>query len=100
MIAHILIFWEWMFVNLYMNLEIEFFMSILKILKYIKIWHSPKLPGLGGVDFAAFVSALNDIEFKGCACIEVEDRAYESSIEDVKYGIETSYRYLSQFVGE
>lgn len=70
------------------------------LFSYPSLWHSPKLPGLGGVDFAAFVSALNDIGFKGCACIEVEDRAYESSVEDVKYGIKTSYRYLSQFVGE
>lgn len=67
---------------------------------YPSLWHSPKLPGLGGVDFAAFVSALNDIGFKGYACIEVEDRAFESSIEDVKNGIASSYRYMSQFMGK
>ena len=62
------------------------------------LWHSPKLPGLGGVDFAAFCSALNDIRYTGPACIEVEDRAYEGSIEDVKSGIEQSYRYMRQFL--
>lgn len=62
------------------------------------LWHSPKLPGLGGVDFAAFCSALNDIRYTGAACIEVEDRAYEGCIEDVKSGIEQSYRYMRQFV--
>lgn len=62
------------------------------------LWHSPKLPGLGDVDFAAFCSALNDIRYTGAACIEVEDRAYEGSIEDVKSGIEQSYRYMRQFV--
>ncbi len=66
---------------------------------YPSLWHSPKLPGLGGVDFAAFVSALNDIRYKGPACIEVEDKAYEDSIEDIKYGIEQSFRYMSQFLG-
>ncbi|HVI41330.1 MAG TPA: sugar phosphate isomerase/epimerase family protein [Anaerovoracaceae bacterium] len=70
------------------------------VLAYPALWHSPKLPGLGGVDFAAFVSALNDIRYSGPACIEVEDKAYESSIEDVKYGIEQSYRYMSQFLGK
>lgn len=65
---------------------------------YPALWHSPKLPGLGGVDFAAFCSALNDIDYKGFACIEVEDRAYESSLEDVKHGIEQSYRYMTQFM--
>lgn len=66
---------------------------------YPALWHIPKLPGLGGVDFSSFISTLNEIDYKGPACIEVEDRAYESSIEDVKYGIEQSYRYLSQFLG-
>lgn len=70
------------------------------LFSYPALWHSPKLPGLGGVDFAAFVSALNDIRYSGPACIEVEDRAYEGSIEDVKYGIEQSYRYMSQFLGK
>jgi len=65
---------------------------------YPALWHSPKLPGLGGVDFGAFCAALNDIRFEGCACIEVEDRAFEGSIEDVKRGIEQSYRYMSQFM--
>jgi sugar phosphate isomerase/epimerase len=65
---------------------------------YPALWHSPKLPGLGGVDFAAFCSALNDIRYDGCACIEVEDRAFESCAEDVKRGIEQSYRFMSQYM--
>ena len=65
---------------------------------YPALWHSPKLPGLGGVDFAAFCSALNDIRYAGFACIEVEDRAYEACIEDVKSGIEQSYRFMSQYM--
>lgn len=65
---------------------------------YPALWHSPKLPGLGGVDFGAFCSALNDIRYQGCACIEVEDRAFEGSLEDVKSGIEQSYRYMKQFL--
>ncbi len=62
------------------------------------LWHSPKLPGMGGVDFGAFCSALNDIGYKGPACLEIEDRAYESSIDDVKSAIEQSYRYMRQFL--
>lgn len=62
------------------------------------LWHSPKLPGMGGVDFGAFCSALNDIGYTGPACIEVEDRAYERCVEDVKTGIEQSYRYMRQFI--
>ena len=45
---------------------------------------SPKLPGLGDVDWGKYVSALTDIGYNGYTCIEVEDRAYESDYEDVK----------------
>jgi sugar phosphate isomerase/epimerase len=65
---------------------------------YPGLWHSPKLPGLGSVDFSSFCSALYDIRYKGPACIEVEDKAFEGSLALVKQGIEQSYRYLRQFV--
>jgi len=61
-------------------------------------WHTEKLPGLGDIDFAALCSALYDIEFEGCACIEVEDRAFESCAEDVKRSILLSARYLHNFI--
>ncbi|MDR1908784.1 MAG: sugar phosphate isomerase/epimerase [Spirochaetaceae bacterium] len=65
---------------------------------YPALWHSPKLPGLGGVDFSVFCSALCDIRYNGPACIEVEDKAFEGSPALVKQGIEQSYRYMRQFV--
>lgn len=65
---------------------------------YPALWHSPKLPGLGGVNFAAFCSALNDIRYTGPACIEVEDKAFEACVADVQHGIEQSYRYMRQFI--
>jgi len=65
---------------------------------YPGLWHAPKLPGLGGVDFGALTSALNDIGYDGYAVIEIEDRAFEGSPEDVKAGIEISYRHLKQYM--
>ena len=53
---------------------------------------------MGGVDFGAFVSALNDIRYNGCAVIEVEDKAFESCPEDVRAGIEQSYRFMKQYM--
>lgn len=70
----------------------------LGVFAYPALWHSPKLPGLGGIDFGAFVSALNDIRYDGYACIEVEDRAFEACAEDVKRGIEQSYRFMKQYM--
>jgi sugar phosphate isomerase/epimerase len=68
------------------------------IFAYPALWHTPKLPGLGGVDMPAFVSALNDIGYNGYAVIEVEDKAFEGSLADVKRGIEQSYRYMRTLV--
>ncbi len=61
-------------------------------------WHTPKLPGLGDVDWGRFFSALNDIGYRGPVCIEVEDRAYEGSLADRKRALRQSKRYLEQFV--
>ena len=68
------------------------------IFSYPSLWHSPKLPGLGGIDFAALCSALHDIRYTGAACIEVEDRSYEGSMEEVKSGIKQSYRYMKNYL--
>lgn len=59
---------------------------------------APKLPGLGDVDWGRYVSALTDIGYHGYACIEVEDRAFENSEEDILNSIRLSKRYLQQFV--
>lgn len=59
---------------------------------------SPKLPGLGDVDWGKYVSALSDVGYSGYTCIEVEDRAYESDYEDVKRSIKQSTHYLRNFV--
>ncbi|MEA5151882.1 MAG: sugar phosphate isomerase/epimerase [Oscillospiraceae bacterium] len=59
---------------------------------------SPKLPGLGDVDWSRFVSALTDINYDGFACIEVEDRSFESSEQAVLDSLRLSKRYLEQFV--
>ena len=59
---------------------------------------SPKLPGLGDVDWGKYVSALTDIGYKGCTCIEVEDKAFEGSLEEMKKSVKLSKRYLDNFV--
>lgn len=59
---------------------------------------SPKLPGLGDVDWGKYVSALTDIGYKGYTCIEVEDKAFEGSLEEMKKSVKLSKRYLDNFV--
>lgn len=59
---------------------------------------SPKLPGLGDVNWSKYVSALNDINFKGFACVEVEDKSFEDSLEDINKSCKLSYKYLRNYV--
>lgn len=59
---------------------------------------SPKLPGLGDVDWGAYCSALTDIGYDGFACIEVEDKAFEAGRESILKSITLSKRYIEQFV--
>jgi sugar phosphate isomerase/epimerase len=62
-------------------------------------YHSPKLPGLGDVNWSHFFAALTDIRYRGPACIEVEDKAFEGSQADIETAILTSRNYLAQFTG-
>jgi sugar phosphate isomerase/epimerase len=68
------------------------------LLAYPALYHTPKLPGLGDVDWARFFSVLTDTGYDGPVCIEVEDRAYEGPLERREAALVQSLRYLRQFV--
>ena len=68
------------------------------IMAYPLDFMSPKLPGLGDVNWSKYVSALTDIGYDGCTCVEVEDRAFEGSREKVLDSLRLSKRYMEQFV--
>lgn len=61
---------------------------------YPGLWHTPKLPGYGDVNFPKLITKLHETGYRGSACLECEDRAFEGSIEDTRNGIEIAYRYL------
>ncbi|MDI9864496.1 sugar phosphate isomerase/epimerase family protein [Flectobacillus sp. DC10W] len=61
-------------------------------------YHSPKLPGFGDINWGKFISALNDVRYRGPIVIEVEDKAYESSSADIEKAILTARNYLKQFL--
>ena len=68
------------------------------IMAYPLDFMSPKIPGLGDVDWGRYVSALTDIGYDGYTCIEIEDRAFEGSQEKVEKALILSQRYLRRFV--
>ncbi len=61
-------------------------------------YHTPKLPGMGDVDWGRFFSVLTDIGYRGSVCVEVEDRAYEGSLADREAALRQSHTYLRNFV--
>jgi sugar phosphate isomerase/epimerase len=60
-------------------------------------YHTPKLPGLGDVNWSQFFSVLSEV-YAGPICIEVEDRAYEGPLENRKQALLQSGTYLRQFI--
>ncbi|TAK25045.1 MAG: sugar phosphate isomerase/epimerase [Chloroflexota bacterium] len=61
-------------------------------------YHTPKLPGLGDGNWGMFFSVLTDAGYDGPVCVEVEDRAYEGSLEKRQASLVQSARYLRQFM--
>lgn len=57
-----------------------------------------RMPGLGQVDFGAFIKALRDIGYDDVVSIEHEDPMYEGSEEKVKEGLVLGRSYLEKFI--
>lgn len=61
-------------------------------------FHTPKLPGLGDIQWGKFFSALYEVGYNGSACIEVEDKSFEGSMESRKAALLQSRNYLRQYI--
>ena len=57
----------------------------------------PKIPGHGDLDWSKFVAGALDAGFNGYACVEIEDRNFEDTLENRKKSLAISLRYLKQF---
>jgi sugar phosphate isomerase/epimerase len=61
-------------------------------------YHSPKLPGLGEIDWGHFCGVLGDVGYRGPVCIEVEDRACEESLATRQTALRQSGAFLRNFL--
>ena len=61
-------------------------------------YHTPKLPGLGDIDWGRFFSVLGDTGYRGAVCVEVEDKAYEESALTRRLSLQQSCTYLRNFL--
>lgn len=57
-------------------------------------WHVPKIPGLGDIDWVEFFGVLREIGWDEPVVIEVEDRAFEDSLEGRKEALRRSGEYI------
>jgi sugar phosphate isomerase/epimerase len=68
------------------------------ILASPNMYHTPKLPGMGDVDWGKFFSVLGDAGYQGAVCVEVEDRSFEGSLEARQSSLRQSATYLRNFI--
>ena len=61
-------------------------------------YHTPKLPGLGDVNWGQFFSVLSDVSYQESVCIEDEDRAYEETLERRQASLIQSGSFLKQLM--
>ena len=63
-------------------------------------YHVPKLPGLGDVNWGRFISVLGEVGYTGAVCVEVEDRAFEGSLDDRRRALRQSHDYLRNYIAK
>lgn len=68
------------------------------VFSHPNLWHTPKIPGLGDVDWGRFIGYLRETGYEGAVCVEVEDRTFEGDTELRKESLRQSLRHLRQFI--
>src|SRR5262245_16512560 len=63
-----------------------------------KQWHTPRIPGFGGVNWAQFMGRLYEIGYKGPLCIEVEDDTFGSTLDGRKSALKVARNVLAPFI--
>ncbi|WP_137285443.1 sugar phosphate isomerase/epimerase family protein [Halorussus salinisoli] len=61
-------------------------------------WWRYRIPGLGDIDWSAYIRTLYDAGFDGALVIEHEDPTFETSVERFWKGAEIGYRELAPYL--
>ena len=62
-------------------------------------WSTPKIPGLGAINWAAWISSLTDVGYRGPVCIEVEDDSFRDTLDARKQSLRISRNVLRPLLG-
>jgi sugar phosphate isomerase/epimerase len=69
------------------------------IFAYPKEWHTPRIPGLGEIDWARFMGTLYEIGYEGPVCVEVEDDSFGKTLEGRKLALRVAGKVLRPYFG-
>jgi sugar phosphate isomerase/epimerase len=61
-------------------------------------WSTPKTPGLGDIDWGAWISALTDVGFDGDVSVEIEDEAFMRDLESRKKSLRLAHNVLRPLI--
>jgi sugar phosphate isomerase/epimerase len=61
-------------------------------------FHAPRIPGRGEINWSDFFVALKSSGFSGDCCLEVEDKDFEGSPQQLSLAIEQAYNHLKPFI--
>lgn len=68
------------------------------IFAFPKEWHSPRIPGLGEINWAGFMARLYEVGYDGPVCIEVEDDSFGRTLEGRKQAVKVARNVLAPFI--
>ena len=60
-------------------------------------WHRPRIPGYGEMDWANFMGALMETNYRGPVCIEVEDDTFGKTLEGRMQAVKVARNVLAPF---
>ncbi len=60
-------------------------------------WHTPRIPGLGTIDWAQFMAALYEVGYDGPVCIEVEDPTFGNTLKGRKQALRVARNVLEPY---
>ena len=67
------------------------------IFAFPREWHTPRIPGLGDINWGRFMATLYEIGYDGPLCIEVEDDTFGKTLEGRKQALRVARNVLAGY---
>lgn len=67
------------------------------IFAFPKLWHTPRIPGLGEVNWAQFMARLYEVGYAGPVCVEVEDETFGHDLAGRQASLKVARNVLAPF---